>query len=825
MKHFITLTTILALFAMYSFAQDAPVKIPKSLQATRINETIHLDGELSEAAWKSAPVATDFIQLQPDPHKAALEKSEVKILYDDVAIYIGAVMYDTSGKEINTTLSQRDIMDNADWFGVFIDCYRDGLNGVGMIITASGVQNDAKYSVLGEDFNWDAVWDCKVKVNDHQWTAEFKIPYSALRFPADAEQTWGINFGRFITHSREKSFWSEIDPEVNGFLNQAGQLTGIKNIRPPVRLALYPYVAAYYENYYDKYNKPSENRYGANGGLDLKYGINDAFTLDMTLVPYFGQVQSDAQVLNLSPFEVHFDEKRQFFTEGTELFNKGGLFYSRRVGGTPILYNDVYSETADNELVTNNPTESQLINATKVSGRTGSNLGLGLFNAVSSATYAEITDTADGSKREVLTSPLTNYNVLVFDQGLKNNSYVTLINTNVMRDGSFDDANVTGTEFQLNNKKQSYGIYAGGAVSQKFNDGIKNPETGFTEWFNLNKISGKLTGNLYHFLYDDKYDPNDLGYLNNNNVWGEGVNAQYNIYDPFGPFLSMTWTTSTSYERLYKPNEFNNFSTGVEWWMKFRNYLSAGIFFYTEPVITYDWWEPRQPGRFYTYPVNHNMGGWFETDYTKKFALSFNANYRKFIEDGRYRFNISLYPHWRVNEHLNLSVGYAYNRWINDVGYADNEGDQILFGIRDNITNEISLQGSYVFNNEMGITVNARHYWSFADYHGVYELDENGLLTTTSWSQEFDPSDYDINYNAFTIDMVYRWRFAPGSELDIVWKNAIYQYAEGQDALVENYMKNVEVTFDAPKTNNLSVKLIYYIDYLMVKNALKKDGK
>lgn len=271
----------------------------------RIQSSIHIDGELNESEWLSAKAVSDFTQLEPDPGNPSAQKTEVKILYDDAAIYVGATMYDLSGGGINTDLSERDdFSSNADWFAILLDCYQDGLNGVNMIISASGVQGDAKYSVFGEDYSWDAVWDCKVKVSDDKWIAEFRIPYSALRFPQGVEQTWHINFARYITSTREKSFWSEINPEVNGLLNQSGLLTGIKNIEPPIRLALYPYVSAYYENYYDKNNLPAENRYGYNGGLDLKYGINDAFTLDMSLIPDFGQVQSDAQVLNLSPFEV-----------------------------------------------------------------------------------------------------------------------------------------------------------------------------------------------------------------------------------------------------------------------------------------------------------------------------------------------------------------------------------------------------------------------------------------------------------------------------------------------------------------------------------------
>lgn len=822
MKNCIFFILLMTVYLNSSLAQDAAAKIPKSLMASRIDTEMQIDGILDDAPWADAAIATDFVQLEPDPGKPAVQNTEVKILYDDVAIYIGATMRDSAGKTVNTELSERDQLNVADWFGVFIDCYRDGLNGVGMIITASGVENDAKYSVFGEDFSWDAVWNCKVKVDNSNWVAEFRIPYSALRFPEEPEQTWRINFGRFVTHNRQKSFWSEIDPEVNGFLNQAGLLSGIKNIEPPIRLALYPYVAAYYENYNAKTDDPSENSYGFNGGMDLKYGINDAFTLDMTLVPYFGQVQSDAQVLNLSPFEVRFDENRQFFTEGTELFNKGGLFYSRRVGGTPLGYYDVYGEINENEVVSSNPYQSQLYNATKISGRTGKNLGLGLFNAVSKPTYAVITNTEDGSEREVLTNPLTNYNVMVVDQGLKNNSYATFINTNVLRDGSSYDANVTGTEFQINNKKQSYGVSGGMSVSQLFYE-EGDPELGYTTRLNLRKISGKLTGNLWQYIESDTYDPNDLGYLGNNNTWGQGIDVAYNIYEPFGPFLSMSFYMNTNYIRIYDPNEFHNYSFGGEWWTRFRNYLAGGIFFYSEPVITYDYWEPRMPGRFYTYPINHNIGGWFDTDYTKKFAFSFNTNYRKFIEDGRFRFNMNASTRMRLNDHLNLTLRYGFYDWINDVGYADDNGSDILFGIRDNITNEVSFTGGYVFNNQMGITMNLRHYWSYADYNSVFELDQEGMLVTTPWSESFNPNSYDVNFNAFNIDMVYSWRFAPGSEIDIVWKNAIYQYAQGENALVNNYLDNMETTFGAPATNNISVKIIYYIDYLMVKNLLKKD--
>jgi hypothetical protein len=205
----------------------------------------------------------------------------------------------------------------------------------------------------------------------------------------------------------------------------------------------YPYISAYANNY--PYNTPGKRNtaYNLNGGLDVKYGINESFTLDMTLVPDFGQVQSDNQVLNLSPFEVRFNENRQFFTEGTELFNKGGFFYSRRIGGKPLGYGNVEGQLQEGEKIVENPSTSRLVNASKISGRTDRGLGIGIFNAVSPNMYATV-ENEEGEQRKFSRSLLSNYNIVVFDQSLKNNSYVSLINTNVTRAGHTYDANVTG---------------------------------------------------------------------------------------------------------------------------------------------------------------------------------------------------------------------------------------------------------------------------------------------------------------------------------------------------------------------------------------------
>jgi hypothetical protein len=434
----------------------------KSVSAVRTSQVPKIDAILNDSCWLNAEVAKNFIQRDLHPGLPSEQKTEVRFLYDDNAIYVAAQLYDTSPDSILRELSTRDNEANAELFGIFLDTYNDDINAYGFFVTSAGTQIDARYSSDGQDFAWNAVWMSAVKINKEGWAVELRIPYSAVRFSKKETQTWGLNIIRKIRRLRENSFWNPIDPKIGALIRQSGDLTGLQNIKPPVRLSFTPYVAGIFNHF--PYNDPSLNNlsYNFSGGMDVKYGLSDAFTLDMTLVPDFSQVQSDNQVLNLSPFEVQFQERRPFFTEGTELFNKGELFYSRRVGGTPLNYYGVSSQLKDGEKIIKNPSQTQLLNATKLSGRTQDKLGIGVFNAISNTCYATVQDTL-GDMRHILTSPLTNYNIVVLDQALKNNSSVSLINTNVTRDGAYYDANVTGTVFRFNNKNNSY-TAGGGAV-------------------------------------------------------------------------------------------------------------------------------------------------------------------------------------------------------------------------------------------------------------------------------------------------------------------------------------------------------------------------
>ena len=805
------LLLLLMLFSACIYAVEE-----KHMTAVRVSQSPKIDGILDDDAWKMAEPASDFFQRAPKPGEPAKQKSEVRIVYDDVAIYIGAMLYDANPDSVLHELSERDNEANADLFGLILDTYNDDINGYGFFITAAGVQIDARYSAEGQDFNWNAVWQSHVHVAKDGWIAEFKIPYSAIRFSVDSIQDWGVNFIRKVRRTREDDFWNNVNPDINGLINQFGAIKGIENIQSPLRLSLSPYISAYAENYPYNVLGKSNNSYSFNGGMDIKYGITESFTLDMTLVPDFGQVQSDNRVLNLSAFEVQYNENRQFFTEGTELFSKGGLFYSRRIGGTPIDFYAPYAELKEGEFVKDNPTSTQLINATKVSGRTFSNLGIGIFNATSADTYAVIADSI-GNNRKVMTQPLTNYNVLVFDQALKNNSYISLINTNVTRNGSYYDANVTGTAFKFMEKTNTYGIDGTAALSQLYFSDSSKPVLGYTYDVYAGKVSGKFRYNVNARVKSDKYDPNDMGILFINNTIETFLNVSYNRFEPKGRLNSYNISGGVGYSRLFKPSFLWNFNIYGDAYFLFRSFLSVGGGVNLEPIITYDHWEPRVPGYYYTYPKDYLGYSWFSTDYRKRFALDGRVRYRYFEENNRYNFAFGMAPRFRVNN--KLSFNYDFDRdYINDdigfVNYNDYSG-VITFGRRNVTTITNMLNASYIFTNRMSLSLRTRHYWSKAEYQQYYVLGSKGLL--------FDQPQYagnsNVNFNAFNIDLVYRWQFLPGSEMSFVWKNAIY--TQGAD-IIQHYTDDIDLTFNSPKSNSFSIKVLYYLDSSVFKKKNKR---
>lgn len=787
---------------------------------------ITIDGNLNELEWEKSKPLTNFTELEPSPGGKPQQETEIRILYNNRGLYFGLINLDNSPDSILTELSQRDNFGNVDWTGVIIDPYQAGLTAFGFYVTAAGVQADAQYGQNREDFSWNAVWRSSVKINEKGWTAEIFVPFSALRFPEKEVMTWNFNAIRLVRRSRQKSTWNTVDPTVDGFLNQFGKIEGLKNIETPVRLQLFPYFSAYYDEF------DGDESTFVNGGMDVKFGLTDAFTLDMTLIPDFGQVQSDNQVLNLSPFEVRFNENRQFFTEGTELFNKGGLFYSRRIGSSPINGGRVYDGLSDGDEIIDNPNTTQLLNATKVSGRTKKGLGIGVFNAITRETEARIRR-SDGSEEVIQTAPASNYNVLVFDQNLKNNSSISLVNTNVMRNGTTYDANVTGVFGTIRNKKATISTDFSGVYNKKTGVEEGVADDGFAYSGSVRKISGNLTYGTYFNVESDTYDPNDLGFLFNANEFSNGGFVSYNQYNPKGLWNRAGINLNINYNRLYKPQAFTDFFIGVNGFAIGRKFNAYGFNVGTSPVENVDFFEPRSEGYYYNRPRNANAGVWYSSDYRKVFAFDLRSGITKFDQQGRVNFNYSFEPRIRFSNHVLLVYSYNFNRQNNNEGYAlfnsvgntdavshpDYDENEIYFGRRDITTHTNVLRLEYKINPLMYSTLRVRHYWSKVLYNEFVTLQEDGSVLESNYSGISDGASLHNNdFNAFNIDLVYTFVFSPGSRLDVVYKKALFN---SNDVPALNFADNAKSLNDVPGINSLSLKFLYFIDYNDTKLYLK----
>jgi len=805
---------IIVILVFFCFNNSLHSQITKkSLTITRVSTPIVIDGVLDDDGWKSATVAKDFIQFKPYNGINPSQKTEVRILYDDDAIYFGAIMFDSSPDSIMKGFAGRDrFYDiNSDYFMIDICPFNDGLYSFSFKISASGVQGDEKISNDDGDSNWDAVWKSNVKITEQGWIAEIKIPYSAIRFPKRDEQLWGVNFWRHNRRNREWSTWNFVDSKIENTLSQTGEIKGMRNILPPFRLSLSPFVSAYAEK------NPDNNKFAYlfNGGMDIKYGINESFTLDMTLIPDFGQVQSDDILLNLSPYEIRYSEKRQFFTEGTELFNKGGIFYSRRIGSSPVNYELVEDSLKDGERIVENPSVTQLINATKLSGRTKNGLGIGIFNATTSNTYATIADSND-LERKFLTQGATNYNLIVFDILLKNNSFISFINTNVSREKDGYSANVTATDFKLANKKNSYAIVGKGNISQKYNSLFK-PDFGHKYYISLNKISGNFRFELTQLAESENYDPNDMGYLSQNNEFSNYLELEYEIFEPFWKILDFSCDISVVHTSLYVPRKYSNFGVNLGSYLTTKKHLSLGLNGDIIPFETHDYYESRNPGQVFIRPASYELDFFFSSDYGKKFALDGSYGFRNYDSD-KFSYWYDISPRFRINDKIMLIYEFCKETTNNGIGYVTTITDSLLnrtiqFGKRNHNITTNTLSASYILNNKSSLSFRLRHYWSNVEYMKYYKLNEDGYLDNSNYAES-----HDINFNIFNIDLVYTWQFTPGSEISIVWKNMIFS---NSDVIEQDFFDNFNNTIQSPQTNSFSVKILYYLDYQNLKRKKK----
>jgi hypothetical protein len=333
-----------------------------------------IDGREDDDVWKLATPITGFRQFDPGEDLDATFRTEFKVAYDDRYLYVLVRAYDPHPDSIISLLSRRDVKTPSDQLKIIIDAFHDGRTGVEMAVNPAGVKRDFSiYSDVIEDPSWDGVWDVGVRVDSLGWVAEFRVPFSQLRFNSADVHEFGFGVWRDIARLNERDAWPAYRMSSSTLISQLGTVQGIRGIAPARRLELLPYMVS--KSVPDRVTPGAANRNEIAGGLDVKAGLTPNVTVDATINPDFGQVEADPAVLNLSAFEIAFPEQRPFFQEGIGLYNCGGPcegpFYTRRIGRAPQLA----TSSAD-------PAFTAILGAAKVTGRFDNGVAIGIVDAV-----------------------------------------------------------------------------------------------------------------------------------------------------------------------------------------------------------------------------------------------------------------------------------------------------------------------------------------------------------------------------------------------------------------------------------------------------------
>jgi len=481
--------------------------------------------------------------------------------------------------------------------------------------------------------------------------------------------------------------------------------------------------------------------------------------------------------------------------------------------------------------IVHNPTVTRLYNAIKFSGRTKDKLGIGIFNAVTEPVHAKLHNRVTGKDTFLLTEPLTNYNIFVLDQALKNRSYITLTNTNVIREGHYRDANVTAINLALYDKGNRFGVFLRPKYSKIFGD---DPYDGFANYFEAGKVSGKFQYSISNNIESDKYDINDLGILPSpNEITNEG-SFSYNLFYPTKTFLNQRYSINVVQSYLYKQFHYQNTKINLSVFWLFKNFWDISFSSEIGPTWYNDFFELQTPGNPRETPRRplrrapyYFFGIEGSSDSRKRFFGRYdvgfaegplpNDPYNLLHFGARYRFSDRFTLDIDVQrQHDNGQYGLLYNEY----GPVFDAGEPVLS--RRKYTDLATiLTGSYNFTPRMNLSLRARHYWNKLANTNVFDVLPDG-----NWTERFDltPSDFDVNYNTFSLDVFYIWDFRLGSRIIIGYKNWLgrdFEYLIDGNRY-QKYPENLGQTFSNPHGNEFTVRFIYYLDYLQLRKPPKR---
>ena len=831
--------TLLMLLALAAGAEAARV----AAQPISAASAIKLDGELSEDVWQKAPVVSGFRQRDPKEGAAATYETEARVAYDANAIYIAVQALDPEPARIVGIRTRRDESSPSDWIRVMIDSFHDRRSAYEFAVNPAGVKADTYwYNDTNNDQGWDAVWDVAVSRNDRGWRAEFRVPFSQLRFPAAADSTFGLAIVREIGRLNETTTWPLLAKSATGFVSSFGELTGLQIGRAHKRLELVPYVVGDVKSQpVDDANPLQDARTaGAEVGVDLKYAVKPSLTLTATVNPDFGQVEADPAVVNLSAFETFFSERRPFFVEGGGIFEFNvdcsdggcsGLFYSRRIGraprGSPSLGDGEFSDV---------PAQTTILGAAKLTGRAGG-FSIGGLSAITADEDAVIA--LAGSERRETVEPLTGYSVMRARREFQNQSSVGFIATATNRHldeftGFLPAQAYTGgmdVDWRVKKKYSLQGFFASSTVRgeaeaitalQESNvhsyqrpdsaglelDPTRTALNGAAAMLGFNKIAGeRVRFNSNVSMKSPGFDVNDIGFqrradTRNMSNWLQWRNERPSKYLRSFRFNLNQWA-GWNFD-----GDLLNSGVNVNAHATFTNQWSTGMGLnrFAQPFD--DRATRGGPGAFRS--AQRSMWAYFNSDGRKPV----NVNVFGFIgreREGSTNWEIGPDVGWRPTSFISASAGIYFGHNDQRSQWVENVGERYVFGRIDQRTVSLTARLNYTVTPTLSVQLYAQPFVSAGDYSEFKELVDG---RSRDYDGRYAPTGYfgnpDFNYRSFRTTNVVRWEYRPGSTLFVVWQQGREdQLARG----TFDFRNDVSSVFGAPARNVFLVKWAYWLNY------------
>jgi len=842
------LILILLILTNYTitFAQDNTVR---EYTAQRINcESPKIDGKLNDACWQEGHWATDFIQWIPTEGAKPTMPTEVKILYNEQSIFVALRAIDYEPEKMVIKGSRRDQL-IGDMAGIAFDSYHDHRTGFEFDITSAGQKTDMMMTnPVVCDFNWNAVWDCKTGIEDSAWVAEFEIPFSQLRYGNDKNQTWGMHIWRWIDRLGEESDWEKQTSTGPGIVYLFGHLNGLENLPRNRRFELMPYISGDINTFQADKNNPftqTGNATKYNLGLDAKIGLSSNFTADITINPDFGQVEADPSEMNLTAFETFFQEKRPFFLEGKNIFDfsfgNSNLFYSRRIGHKPTYYpNETEADYADI------PGNTSIISAAKISGKTSKGLSVGLLQSITNKAMAEVS--LNNATDKISVEPLTSYTAARvqkdYNEGatsiggivtavnrITNEDHFNYLPENAFAGGldvlhhwndkeyyvsaKFVGSSVNGSEnaIKLLQRSPARYLHRPNASEGLYNESLTQL-SGHGGEIKIGKGSkGLWRYSLATSWRSEGLELNDMGFMNKSDLFQSEADISYGVVKPVGIFRTYSLNLSMADNRDFRLQYLNN-EFALDTRFEFLNRMNITPFYH---YITNGWDNRLLRGGFdMRVPSQWVIGSGFGTDYSKKLSFHLHTSLNKWNENESRAIYINPQITYQPVSSMRMVIGSFYTKNRNDMQFVP---------IKQNLSTPVSLL-SQLNQETIGATIRLEYFitpmmsvqYYGSPYISVGHFKDYKMVSNpeaVDYNNRFTPiipiaeeSDYtaDINnetlrfnnpgfgFSQFRSNLVYRWEYAKGSHLYVIWSGESTHYNTGEKNSLTSSIKSLSKT-------------------------------